>query len=159
MNRLLYFLDFVLAPLGAVGLFVWHPSWLILPGFIAWTLIEYMLHRLAHVHPKMRAEHWVHHQFPLEITGPTSFHTLVIFGGIFSLGWFVFSLSVSCGVVSGLLAGYATYLHLHLALHRREINPGHVLYKLKARHVVHHESGEEKNFGVITSAWDKLFRS
>ena len=151
MSRLAYYTDFVAIPalvllLVAVGGASFSGM---LIGLAAWSLAEYLIHRfLFHRLPVFREAHDEHHAHPSGRTGVTSWHSLAIFGALF--------LVLPIGVLAGVALGYFGYITAHHAVHHWRIGPGHPLYALKMRHALHHR-GVEANFGVITTAWDRLF--
>jgi sterol desaturase/sphingolipid hydroxylase (fatty acid hydroxylase superfamily) len=71
-----------------------------------------------------------------------------VFGALFLL--------LPAGALAGLALGYLAYIAAHHAIHHWRIAPGHVLYALKIRHAMHHR-GDEVNFGVVTTLWDRAF--
>ncbi|MGZ6477672.1 MAG: sterol desaturase family protein [Bdellovibrionales bacterium] len=156
--KLVYYADFVLAPLAVICLLSRaKPSAklaaLILLGLIGWTLIEYGLHRFTHW--TRNRMHFRHHRFPLELAGPTTLTTAPLYLGIYILLLGI-SPSAATGLTSGLLIGLSVYLYTHAALHRLSIGPKHILAKAKARHDAHH-SGSRGHYGVTTGVWDKLW--
>lgn len=151
MSRLAYYADFVSMPALVVLLAAFGGA--SLPGVVlglgAWSLAEYAIHRfLFHRVPGFRGAHDEHHARPSGRTGVTSWHSLAIFGALF--------LALPAGVLAGLVLGYLAYITAHHAVHHWRIAPGHPLYALKLRHAMHHR-GVEANFGVVTTAWDRLF--
>lgn len=150
MSRLAYYADFITMPALILALLVGGGASLsgLLAGLVAWSLAEYVIHRvLFHRLPFFKAAHDLHHARPSGRTGVTSWHSLAIFGGLF--------LVVPAGILAGLALGYLAYITAHHAVHHWRIAPGHPLYALKIRHAMHHR-GEEANFGVVTTAWDRL---
>lgn len=162
MSRLAYYTDFITIPVlvlllvfvggaGVAGL---------LFGLAAWTLAEYVIHRvLFHRLPLFREAHDAHHEHPSGRTGVTSWQSLAIFGALF--------LVLPIGVLAGVALGYLGYITVHHAVHHWRIGPRlrpwgldlpHPLYGLKMRHVMHHR-GAELNFGVTTTVWDRVFRT
>ncbi|WP_158509761.1 sterol desaturase family protein [Methylobacterium sp. AMS5] len=151
MSRLAYYADFVSMPALALALILFGGATLpgIALGLVAWTLAEYVIHRvLFHRLPLFKAGHDEHHAKPSGRTGVTSWHSLLVFGVLF--------LALPAGVLAGLALGYLAYIAAHHAVHHWRIAPGHVLYGLKIRHAMHHR-GDEVNFGVVTTAWDRVF--
>lgn len=149
MSRLAYYLDFVTVPV-LIALLLAMADVTILAagaGFAAWTLAEYVIHRvLFHRLPLFKPAHDLHHAKPSGRTGVSSWATLVII--------IMVSLVVPAGPLVGLLAGYLGYITAHHAVHHWRVGPGHPLYGLKMRHRMHH-TGVEANFGVVTTFWDR----
>lgn len=153
MSRLAYYTDFVAIPALVLVLVAVGGAGLggMLLGLAAWTLAEYVIHRcLFHHLPVFRAAHDEHHARPCARTGVTSWHSLGIFGLLF--------LVLPAGILAGLALGYLAYITAHHAVHHWRIAPGHPLYALKLRHAMHHR-GVEANFGVVTTFWDRVFRT
>ncbi len=151
MSRAAYYADFVTMPVLALALILFGGATLggVLFGLLVWSGLEYAIHRvLFHRLPFFREAHDAHHAKPSGRTGVTSWHSLAIFGGL----WLV----VPAGVLAGIVLGYLAYIGAHHAVHHWRIGPGHPLYGLKIRHAMHHR-GDEANFGVVTTAWDRLF--
>ena len=120
-------------------------------GLTAWLLAEYLSHRfLFHCVPGFRGAHDEHHARPAGRTYVTSWHSLAIFGALF--------LVVPAGVLAGLALGHLAYITAHHAVHHRRVAPGHPLSALRMRHATHHR-GIEASFGVVTTAWDRMFRT
>ncbi|GEP00610.1 sterol desaturase family protein [Methylobacterium haplocladii] len=151
MSRLAYYADFVTMPVLALLLIVLGDAGLvgIVSGLFTWTLAEYAIHRvLFHRVPGFRAAHDAHHAKPCGRTGVTSWHSLAVFAGL--------ALVLPAGILAGFALGYLGYITVHHAVHHWTIAPGHPLYALKLRHAAHH-CGVEANFGVVTTAWDRVF--
>ncbi|GEP09793.1 sterol desaturase family protein [Methylobacterium gnaphalii] len=160
MSRLAYYADFVTMPVIALLLLAVSGGSLVgvAVGALAWTLAEYVLHRWAfHALPFFRPAHDEHHAKPSSRTGVTSWHSLLIFGGL--------ALVLPPGILAGFVLGYLAYITAHHAVHHWRVGPTisvqgltlpHPLYALKLRHVAHHR-GVEANFGVVTTAWDRVF--
>jgi sterol desaturase/sphingolipid hydroxylase (fatty acid hydroxylase superfamily) len=151
MSRLAYYLDFVVVPalIAALPLMVEVSLAGVVLGLLAWTLAEYVIHRvLFHRLPLFKPAHDLHHAKPSGRTGVSSWATLAIIIAV--------SLVVPAGPLVGLLVGYLGYITAHHAVHHWRVGPGHLLYGLKMRHRMHH-SGIEANFGVVTTFWDRAF--
>jgi sterol desaturase/sphingolipid hydroxylase (fatty acid hydroxylase superfamily) len=141
---------------------------LVVVGWLAWTLAEYLLHRYVfHAigpRPWQRRLHFVfhgvHHDFPqdsrrlvmpLGVSIPLG---LVFFVGVDALllRATAFALFVGFGL------GYLLYDGIHYFTHhlpaRRRIGKF-----LKRYHLVHHHTGVEGKWGVSTPLWDYVFGS
>jgi sterol desaturase/sphingolipid hydroxylase (fatty acid hydroxylase superfamily) len=163
MRRIRHFGDFVTVPL-AIVFFVEQAGvyrlYLVLAGLAAWTLLEYLVHRIVfHRHPVGRRLHGLHHDDPSNPDAERSSLStpLVAFP-------FGFLLIVTAGVedgsaiFAGLLSGYLIFIFIHYAVHRWTIEPGSWLYPAKMRHLTHHRF-DNCNFGVTTNFWDIVFRT
>jgi sterol desaturase/sphingolipid hydroxylase (fatty acid hydroxylase superfamily) len=134
-------------------------------GFIAFTWVEYMIHR--HVfHMKtyndLRSKfqytiHGVHHEFPKDkdrlampplLSVTISTILLLLFRLI--MGDLVFSF------LPGFLVGYAAYLAIHYMVHA--FPPPKNLFKiLWINHGTHHYKNGESIFGVSSPLWDYIY--
>jgi len=134
-------------------------------GVIAFTWVEYMVHRYVfHLKPytELRAKlqytmHGVHHEFPkdkdrlampplLSITIATIL--LLLFKVI--MGDFVFAF------LPGFLVGYASYLSVHYMVHAYA-PPKNFFKALWVNHSVHHYKDGEVVFGVSSPLWDYIY--
>jgi sterol desaturase/sphingolipid hydroxylase (fatty acid hydroxylase superfamily) len=134
-------------------------------GFIAFTWVEYMVHRyLFHMSTvtKWREKfqytvHGVHHEFPkdkerlamppvLSVTIATVL--LLLFRLV--MGDFAFSF------LPGFLVGYAFYLAVHYMVHVYQ-PPKNFLKTLWINHAVHHYKHGEYIFGVSSPLWDYVY--
>lgn len=136
-----------------------------LAGLIAFTWVEYNVHRYVfHIAGpeswKKRFQyvvHGVHHEFPkdkdrlampplLSITIATTL--LLLFRLI--MGDLAFSF------MPGFLTGYAAYLSVHYMVHAYP--PPHNFFKaLWVNHAVHHYKDGEMVFGVSSPLWDYIY--
>src|ERR1035437_1019159 len=142
MQRLRHFGDFVTVPLAIVifvGLAGMYRLYLVLAGVAAWTLVEYLVHRIVfHRYSVGRRLHRLHHDRPNDPDAErSSFSTLLI---AFPIG---FLLIVTAGVedgsaiFAGLLLGYLAFIVVHYAVHCWPIEPNSWLYSAKMRHLTH----------------------
>lgn len=113
-------------------------------GFIFYSFVEYATHRWL-LHGPMKATHQIHHRYPARnsqttmlVVVPVAVTVTVLCGLTFAVGMVV------CWLVSG---------RLHQRLH---VGTGPV--GLQAHHMLHHRR-TNKNFGVSTTLWDRLFRT
>jgi sterol desaturase/sphingolipid hydroxylase (fatty acid hydroxylase superfamily) len=171
LSKVSYYSDYVaypvliagLASLGLVGVATRERiEWLAATcgGLLLWTLIEYLVHRIAlHRIAYFVPMHGAHHAAPLAYVGtPTWLSVAVLGAGLFAPLWALFGASVASGVTAGVMAGYVYYgLVHHLIHHRRGTPPAGFLHGLRATHLRHHYSPQEGNFGVTTGIWDRVF--
>jgi len=138
---------------------------LFLVGVIAFTWVEYMVHRYVFhmkTYTQLRIKmqytmHGVHHEFPkdkerlampplLSITIATVL--LLIFKVL--MGDLVFAF------LPGFIVGYASYLSVHYMVHAYP-PPKNFLKALWVNHSVHHYKDGEVVFGVSSPLWDYIY--
>jgi sterol desaturase/sphingolipid hydroxylase (fatty acid hydroxylase superfamily) len=159
-----YYLDFIVVPLlmlaaAYVGLAYAGPSLpmatMVAAGIAGWTLIEYWIHRSL-FHHVMRREHWLHHKRPRGyVSAPwymTSVLHLLVLGGC----WGSLGLTYGTGLYLGLEAGYLSYIVVHDRIHHGARGSAYIRRRA-ALHDAHHTYASEKNFGVASSFWDRVF--
>jgi dihydroceramide fatty acyl 2-hydroxylase len=140
-------------------------GWLLL-GYVAWTLVEYWLHRVvfhfeperglgARLHWMMHGVHHDHPNDPLRLVMPPS--ASIPLGSLFAL---LFQLALpfgaACGLSAGFFAGYLAYDMTHFAVHHRTPK-GPVGRKLRELHMRHHFQDDTTGFGVSAPWWDYVF--
>jgi sterol desaturase/sphingolipid hydroxylase (fatty acid hydroxylase superfamily) len=137
-----------------------------IPGLLAWSLAEYLLHRhLFHIPPTSpRRErlqfmiHGLHHADPEDPTRlvlppvPTCIGAVVFYSA--------FRLALGPTLVDPFFAffavGYLCYDYIHLASHR--CHPRNRLGRLlKANHMSHHYVDADAHWGVSSPLWDWVF--
>lgn len=159
----------------AAGLLYWNTQYtslsvittivLFFVGILAFTWVEYMVHRYV-FHMKTYTDlrtkmqytmHGVHHEFPkdkdrlampplMSITIATVL--LLIFKVI--MGDFVFAF------LPGFIVGYASYLSVHYMVHAYP-PPKNFFKALWINHGVHHYKDGEIVFGVSSPLWDYIY--
>jgi len=127
-------------------------------GVLAWTMIEYLLHRLAF---HGFAPHWEHHAVPTDpvfIVAPLwlSLTSTAVLLAIFSMA--AASLAAGAAIVTGVIAGYIAYEAIHLRIHSSAAG-GPILRALRKHHFYHHFASDQVCFGVTSPLWDWIFRS
>lgn len=146
----------------------WPSAGLYFGGVIAWTFIEYVLHRFVfHWMPpgKIGARlhfifHGVHHDYPndrLRLVMPPSVSIPLAF-----LFFFLFRGLLGTPTVFPFFAGYVTgylcYDMMHYAMHHLNWkNP--FWQRMKQYHMLHHYQFPEKGFGVSNPLWDYVFNT
>lgn len=127
-------------------------------GLGAWTLFEYLIHRLLHDGlGRPRDSHLAHHQAPAAIeVERSSLSTLLIAAIVAIILVSGLGATVGGGALAGLLTGYLSFIVVHHAVHRRTIYPTSLLHAARRRHSLHHYRGPG-NYGVVTSFWDVVF--
>jgi sterol desaturase/sphingolipid hydroxylase (fatty acid hydroxylase superfamily) len=176
-GKLAYTLDFVAITAAAFGLGVatwatgegWAPLAtlaLTLAGLLAWTLLEYLLHRFV-LHGLQPFSRWhaLHHQRPqARIYAPTWLSAGLIAAGILAPLWWLAGLHVACAVTLGVVLGNLGYALAHHAAHgglrsqRNSFGLGAWCRRLGTWHLAHHgRSHARAHYGVSTRLWDHLF--
>ncbi len=136
-----------------------------LTGMVAFTWVEYMVHRYVfHMFAETERQakvkytmHGVHHEFPKDkgrLAMPPvlslTISTLLLLLLRVILGDLVFSF------LPGFLVGYAAYLSIHYMVHRFQA-PKNFFKALWINHSLHHYKNEEKVFGVSSPFWDYIY--
>lgn len=167
----LYYADFVVYPIvimgGLAALLAGAPRlhWAMLLaavlGFLAWTLIEYILHRyVLHGLQPFKGWHQEHHDRPMALIGAPTALSLVLFVVV---AWLplalVFGSWLALAATLGLVVGYSLYLVVHHGVHHWKSRPGSWFAARKREHAIHHMRGIEGWYGVTTPFWDKVFGS
>jgi len=131
----------------------------ILFGYAVWTLVEYALHRfMLHHVPGLAEMHKAHHDAPKALIGTPTLISLMAFAGLaFWPAVELAGLRLASAGMAGLLAGYLSYTLAHFAIHNLSMGRSRWAPTLKRHHALHHYRGDERNFGVTTRLWDRLF--
>jgi len=163
MGRLRRFGDFVTVPLAIVtfvGLAGVYRLYLVLVGVMAWTLLEYLVHRIVfHRCSAGRRLHRLHHDHPSDPdVERSSLSTPLIAFPIGLLLIVTAGVEDGSAIFAGLLLGYLAFIVVHYAVHRWPIEPDSWLYSAKVRHLTHHRF-DNCNYGVTTILWDIVFRT
>jgi sterol desaturase/sphingolipid hydroxylase (fatty acid hydroxylase superfamily) len=163
MQRIRHFGDYVTVPIAIVafvnfaGVYRVH---LVLAGVAAWTLVEYLVHRVGyHWFPTGRRLHGRHHDHPNNLGQErSSLSTPLLAFPIWLLLIAAAGEKNGSAIFAGLLFGYLVYISIHHAVHRWPIEANSWLYSAKMRHLRHHRF-ENCNYGVTTIFWDVVFRT
>ncbi|MEP4534156.1 MAG: sterol desaturase family protein [Cyclobacteriaceae bacterium] len=138
---------------------------LFIGGFMAFTLIEYLMHRFVfHLQPHTPKQekfaytvHGVHHDYPkdkdrLAMPPPLSLLLAFVFFVFFEfvMGGLVFAF------LPGFLMGYASYLGVHYMVHAYR-PPKNFMKVLWIHHGIHHYKDDHSAFGVSSPFWDFVF--
>jgi len=113
-------------------------------GLLTFTLAEYITHRFV-LHAIVPVQHGIHHARPREPIDR-------IFWQIW-LAFVVVYLTTGGAVLAGALLAYAWYLFVHYCAHQ---NPAILPAPLLKHHLDHHRFAN-RNFGVTTKLWDRVF--
>uniref|UniRef100_A0A7E4VWM7 Fatty acid 2-hydroxylase n=1 Tax=Panagrellus redivivus TaxID=6233 RepID=A0A7E4VWM7_PANRE len=138
-------------------------------GTLAWTLLEYMLHReVFHWRPDPKsytqitihfALHGLHHKTPMDserLVFPPTLAALII-GFFYSIYISIFPYPVFCLFAGGKLFGYICYDVIHFYLHHGRPRPTTNLHFRKVYHHNHHFKDFDAGYGISTSLWDYVF--
>jgi sterol desaturase/sphingolipid hydroxylase (fatty acid hydroxylase superfamily) len=174
LGKFNYYSDFVIYPLAIAALIavdVSHgtragqePLYALplacLSGLSIWSLLEYVLHRVAlHLMPYFSAMHRVHHAEPLAFIGTPAWISIAVWLATILLPLsFVLGFSVADGVTVGVMLGYWWYGIVHHVIHHHAHSRRSAFFdRLRAWHMRHHHSPKRGNFGVTTALWDRVF--
>lgn len=129
-------------------------------GLVAWTLIEYAMHRfILHGMPPFRAWHALHHARPTaRIASPTILSAGLIFGLVFLPVLVLADVWIACALTWGVLVGYFGYAVTHHATHHWNLDNAW-LRRRKRAHALHHHRARPGSYGVTSSFWDRVFGS
>ena len=130
-----------------------------LGGLLAWTLLEYLLHRFAFHAPTrfLGRRHVAHHADVADRSLTPAKWQPVLVVALAGLAT-AHALFGRAGVeaVSGLLAGYALYELTHYAVHYWKVDTAW-FRALKRYHLSHHFQSPRVRFGVTSPLWDIVF--
>ena len=127
-------------------------------GLLAWTAIEYLLHRFAF---HGFAPHWEHHAVPTDpvyIVAPlklslSSSAALLVLFSLAARSWMA-----GASMLAGVIAGYLAYEAIHLRIHSAEPG-GTMLRALRRHHYYHHFASDRVCYGVTSPIWDWVWGS
>jgi cyclopropane-fatty-acyl-phospholipid synthase len=170
-SPLAYVLDFVLygaaclallvylgvrAPVGAWGPLAAWALW----GLLAWTALEYALHRFVlHGLPPFNRWHQEHHRRPEAlISTPTLVSATLFLCGVYLPARWALGPWPAAAFTLGLLVGYLLYSTVHHAIHHWTLDTAW-LRQRKRWHAQHHHVYPVSGYGVTTRVWDGVFRT
>ena len=128
-------------------------------GFIAWSLVEYLLHRyVLHGVPPFKGWHAEHHHHPLELIGIPAVASLPLIAALvfFPLRWWTNS-QLALAATLGFMVGYLAYMVVHHGVHHWPSHRKRWFRARKTAHALHHSHDETRCYGVTTSFWDRAF--
>jgi len=171
LSKFSYYSDFVIYPLVVIALAViglahmtWQSGteWLCasMAGLVLWTLMEYVLHRIAlHRMIVFSPMHGLHHASPLAYIGtPTWLSVSILSAGILVPAWLWVGFNTADGLTVGVMLGYWWYGIVHHVIHHRADKSSAAYFDgLRSWHMRHHYSPKRGNFGVTTPLWDHVF--
>lgn len=149
------------------GLTVYQHIALFVAGYMAFTLVEYLMHRFVfHMDESTTVKkklvytlHGVHHDFPRDkdrLAMPVPLSVTIATGFFFLFKLFLGDLVF--GFLPGFLMGYAWYLWVHFMVHAMQ-PPKNVFKIFWVHHGIHHYKQPERAFGVSMPFWDLVFRT
>lgn len=128
-------------------------------GLLGYSFVEYAFHRWV-LHGPLTRDHKLHHLepfAPLAMPFSTGLcaHTTVLVLLSLPMG-----LDLALCVTLGTSIGYALYAQVHELIHRDPDLARRLMPRIYRHHMLHHRNGsggDEHNFGVLTTFWDRLF--
>lgn len=149
----------------------WYLPVAIVIGLILWSFTEYVMHRFVfHFTPKTALQervsflfHGVHHAQPqlktrLVMPLPVSIPLALVFYGLFYLVLAVI-MKIPYWIApmfGAFLLGYLAYDLTHYATHHFPMRKGYWKF-LKRYHNQHHYKSPDRQYGVTSPVWDKVF--
>ncbi|KAI6218084.1 Fatty acid 2-hydroxylase [Aphelenchoides besseyi] len=138
-------------------------------GALAWTLLEYTLHRTVfHWKPDCKSYnqitlhfllHGLHHKTPMDgdrlVFPPVP--ALLIIGFFYAIYKTLLPDPLFCCFASGKLFGYICYDLSHYYLHHGSPEPHSNMHYRKVYHHNHHFKDHDQGFGISTVLWDHVF--
>jgi sterol desaturase/sphingolipid hydroxylase (fatty acid hydroxylase superfamily) len=113
-------------------------------GLVAWTFAEYVTHRFV-LHGIAPVQHGIHHARPQDAVDKVFWQIWLAFAVVY--------LTAGGSVLAGVLVAYAWYLSVHYCAHH---NPAILPASLLKHHLDHHKFAN-RNYGVTTKLWDRVF--
>lgn len=128
-------------------------------GAIAWTVLEYAIHRfvLHGLHP-FSDWHAEHHRRPSALIYAPTLVSATLIAGLVLLPALVWMGPLRGGALTlGVLGGYLAYSMMHHAAHHWRPASGWAR-GCKRRHALHHRDAKRGgHYGVTTGFWDRVF--
>jgi sterol desaturase/sphingolipid hydroxylase (fatty acid hydroxylase superfamily) len=113
-------------------------------GLLAWTLGEYIIHRFV-LHAIAPVQHGIHHARPKQPINKIFWQIWIAFALVY--------MTTDGAFLAGTLVAYAWYLFVHYCDHHKpEILPVSLL-----KHHLDHHKFANRNYGVTTKVWDRIF--
>ena len=139
---------------------------LFLAGLAAWTFFEYLMHRFVfHFTPRGPFQervsflfHGVHHQYPNDkkrLVMPITL-SLLIGALLFLITWPLLD-EWTWAYASGFALGYLAYDMTHYSIHHFKPPNAPFFRKLWKSHLDHHFKNSNKDYGVSSRLWDRVF--
>ena len=136
-------------------------------GLMAWTLVEYLMHRVVfHCEPTgdfgrrlVYLYHGRHHDFPSDtsrlVMSPG--FTMPLAACFYAVFWAIAGPANAGPLFSGLALGYLAYETVHFLVHAGHFRGRSLMRRLRRYHLGHHYRDDGAAFGVTTPVWDFLF--
>lgn len=136
-------------------------------GVIAWTLVEYVIHRWAfHIEPTSSLGkrmhflvHGIHHDYPRDSTRLVM--PLLVSIPLAIAFYFAYAAMLAPyhnALFSGFIFGYVAYDSIHYATHHFPMT-SRIGRFLKEYHMKHHFVDDHSAYGVSSPLWDIVFRT
>lgn len=153
----------IMSGIGIIDFVAWAAL-----GFLAWTIVEYVMHRfIFHYHPTTEwgkklhfIFHGIHHDYPcdrLRLVLPPSVSIPLAAGFYFIFSSFIPAEGFDA-FFSIFLVGYVMYDMIHYAIHHVEVK-GKLWNIIKTHHLKHHYVDPDRGFGVSSPLWDLMVNS
>jgi sterol desaturase/sphingolipid hydroxylase (fatty acid hydroxylase superfamily) len=113
-------------------------------GLAAWTLAEYITHRFV-LHAIAPVQHGIHHARPRDAVDKIFWQVWLAFAVLYPI--------VGGAAMAGFLVAYAWYLLVHYCAHHNSA----VLPASALKHHLDHHRFANRNYGVTTRFWDRVF--
>jgi hypothetical protein len=128
-------------------------------GLMAWSLIEYVLHRhILHGLQPFKRWHDEHHKRPFALIGTSTVGSLLLIAAlVFAPLFLSFDVWLALAATLGVMCGYLFYDVMHHASHHWRAKSGGWFQSRKRAHALHHQPGANVYYGVTTSFWDWVF--
>jgi cyclopropane-fatty-acyl-phospholipid synthase len=129
-------------------------------GLVAWTAIEYLLHRfILHGMEPFRSWHAAHHRRPQALIFTPTILSATLFAVLVFLPALLWgSVWQACALTLGVLAGYLAYAVTHHATHHWRASNAWLRGR-KRWHARHHHETAAACYGVTSGFWDHVFAS
>jgi cyclopropane-fatty-acyl-phospholipid synthase len=134
---------------------------LALVGLMAWSLVEYLLHRFVlHGLEPFKTWHLQHHARPTAlISSPTALSATSIAGLVFMPAALAATAWMAAALTLGVVAGYLAYALCHHGTHHWRADRTWFKER-KLWHALHHRGGAGGQcYGVTSRIWDRVFRT
>jgi sterol desaturase/sphingolipid hydroxylase (fatty acid hydroxylase superfamily) len=130
-------------------------SALFVAGMFLWTFIEYLIHGwLSHTFRTFATRlHALHHRDAHDVFAIRAWLPIA---GVWTMVLLLVGWSPWAILLSGIVAGFASYETVHYRIHFRRPR-GRIEDYLRCRHLVHHECNTNQCFGVTSAIWDLAF--
>lgn len=130
-------------------------------GLFFWTFAEYLFHRWGyHKNESFFAVgHLMHHDEPEALLGMPWIINVIALSSITAILVYFFSIRISVAsiLVASFWLGHIWYTLVHHGIHHWDFKWAW-FRELKRHHKVHHKM-DDKNLGVTTIFWDRIFKT